>query len=208
MSITIKTQFCIDRLADVAWPVLTDIEQAAPCFPGAELKEALPDGSYKGAFSVKLGPMTFVFNGKFRIAEQDDANRTALIEASGTDAKGRGGANAKVKIEMADDAATSLVNVVSDVTLSGAVAQYGRGTSMIEALSKQLLDQFARNLSARIAASPVPEAGANLHQAAPAVAAAAPAPVAPLDAGALVRRAAWASIRAFFARLFGGRHHT
>jgi hypothetical protein len=117
------------------------------------------------------------------------------------------------------------------VNLSGTVAQYGRGAGMIEALSQQLLNQFAKNLTALIesetqvqpaadtASTPENNADtradhqantqadpqANTHAPAPRpVAAKRPAPpVAPLDAGALVRRAMWQSIRNFFARLFG-----
>ncbi len=90
---------------------------------------------------------------------------------------------------------------------------------MIEALSQQLLNQFAKNLTALIEAD-APPAGASPAQAqaeggenAPAsepgaperpAQARRPAPApAPLDAGALMRKAMWQSIRNFFARLFG-----
>ena len=159
MALTIKTEFNVPKPPERVWPALIDIENSAPCFPGAQLKERMPDGSYKGLFSVKLGPMTFAFNGKFRIVAQDDVARTALLVADGTDTKGRGGANAQVRLALASSAdAGSDVSVVSDVSLSGSVAQYGRGVSMIEALSKQLLTQFSKSLTAKIAAMPEPVA--------------------------------------------------
>lgn len=159
MSLTIKTNFSVPQAPAAVWPALVDIETSAPCFSGAQLKERLPDGGYKGIFTVKLGPMTFAFNGKFRIVRQDDAARTALIEADGTDTKGRGGANAQVQLALVEGAGgSSDVSVVSDVSLSGAVAQYGRGVAMIEALSKQLLAQFSKNLAAKIAVLPPREA--------------------------------------------------
>jgi carbon monoxide dehydrogenase subunit G len=222
MSLTIKTNFSVPHAPDLVWPALIDIETSAPCFPGAQLKERLPDGSYKGVFTVKLGPMTFAFNGKFRILQQDDVARTALIEADGTDAQGRGGAKAQVQLALADGPDDrSEVSVISDVTLSGAVAQYGRGVAMIEALSRQLLAQFSRNLAAKISALPPQAAAApeaRSAQAAPAVQAqvqppshalpAQPVPLAteaaaPLDAGALVGGALWESIKRFFAKVFG-----
>ena len=148
MAITIRSSFNVDAKPADAWRSLIDIELSAPCFPGAELKEKQADGSYKGAFSVKLGPMTFKFAGKFKIAEQDDASRTALVTASGTDTKGRGGADATIQVSVFDQEGKTRVDVVSDVNLSGTVAQYGRGSSMIEALSQQLLKQFSKNLTA------------------------------------------------------------
>ena len=222
MAITIRSSFNVDAKPADAWRSLIDIELSAPCFPGAELKEKQADGSYKGAFSVKLGPMTFKFAGKFKIAEQDDASRTALVTASGTDTKGRGGADATIQVSVFDEEGKTRVDVVSDVNLSGTVAQYGRGSSMIEALSQQLLKQFSKNLTAQIEASSAPAevdasmssqpigtgghtAATDAQPAPPVQPRRAPAPVAPLDAGSLVRQALWQSIRNFFARLFGAR---
>ncbi|MFT4439008.1 SRPBCC family protein [Caballeronia sp. 15715] len=227
MAITIRSSFTVEAPPSDVWKTMIDIERSAPCFPGAELKEQQPDGSYKGGFTVKLGPLTLKFAGKFKIAEQNDADHTVVVSASGTDTKGRGGADAQINAVVTDSGGgKTKVDVVSDVNLSGTVAQYGRGAGMIEALSQQLLNQFAKNLSALIEAD-----AAHYAQAAPAATpdtdgepggtntageAAAPrpatetrrpplaaAPVAPLDAGALVRQAMWQSIRNFFARLFG-----
>jgi carbon monoxide dehydrogenase subunit G len=224
MAITIRSSFQIDATAADVWATMVDIERSAPCFPGAELKEKQPDGSYKGAFTVKLGPLTLKFAGKFKIAEQNDVERAVVVSASGTDTKGRGGADANIRANVSEDGDKTRVDVVSDVNLSGTVAQYGRGAGMIEALSQQLLNQFAKNLTALIesesAANTEAGAGAASITAAPARAAtatshaadtAAPArpparpPVAPLDAGKLMRQATWQSIRNFFARLFGGK---
>jgi carbon monoxide dehydrogenase subunit G len=232
MAITIRSSFTVDAQPADVWKTMTDIERSAPCFPGAELKEQQPDGSYKGGFTVKLGPLTLKFAGKFKIADQNDANRTVVVSASGTDTKGRGGADAQINAAVAEAGGKTKVDVVSEVNLSGTVAQYGRGAGMIEALSQQLLNQFAKNLTALIeadaahdaqtthtlvsadvpndaATSATPqnaqaarETAAPVPPAEPRRAPPAPGPVAPLDAGALMRKAMWQSIRNFFARLF------
>src|SRR6516164_7866398 len=77
-----------------AWKVLLDIERIAPCMPGAELTEVLGGNSYKGRINVRLGPVALTFAGIVKFEEIDEANRTARVSAQGTDAKGRGGANA------------------------------------------------------------------------------------------------------------------
>ncbi|HEY4074406.1 MAG TPA: SRPBCC family protein [Herbaspirillum sp.] len=147
MAMIIKSHFNINVPRDVAFKVLTDIELSAPCFPGAELGEKQPDGSYKGAFHVKLGPLSFRFSGKFGFMEMHPEAGTAKVSASGTDTKGRGGAQAIVDVSMAEVDGSTEVTILSDVTLSGSVAQYGRGTGMIQALSQQLINDFAKNLS-------------------------------------------------------------
>ncbi len=200
MAITIPSSFNLDASPDTAWRWLTDIERAAPCFPGVQLKEKQPDGSYKAAFTVKLGPLTFNFAGKFNITEQNDAERIVLITATGTDTKGRGGVDANIRVGVVEDAdAKSKVAVVCEANLFGSVAQFGRGIGMIEALSRQLLNQFSKNLSARIAADQ-PSIRLDVENATPP---AAPFPIVPLDAWALMRNVLWHSIRRFFARFHG-----
>jgi carbon monoxide dehydrogenase subunit G len=208
MAITIRSSFVVDAKLDVVWRSLTDIQLSAPCFPGAELQDALPDGGYKGAFTVKLGPLTLKFAGKFKIAEQNDQDHTMVVTASGTDTKGRGGADANIRVSVFDQDGKTKVDVVSDVNLSGSVAQYGRGAGMIEALSQQLLNQFAKNLTKLIEAPAADTTSIPASTAAPAAvqpSRAPAAPVVPLDAGSLVRQAMWQSIRNFFARLFGAK---
>ncbi|HEY4073955.1 MAG TPA: SRPBCC family protein [Herbaspirillum sp.] len=220
MAITIRSSFVVDAKLDVVWRSLTDIELSAPCFPGAELQEPQSDGGYKGAFTVKLGPLTLKFAGKFKIAAQNDQDHTMVVTASGTDTKGRGGADANIRVSVVDQDGKTQVDVVSDVNLSGSVAQYGRGAGMIEALSQQLLNQFAKNLTKLIeapaaniastsasASASTGASGAAPDPASTAAPASRPpaAPVVPLDAGSLVRQAMWQSIRNFFARLFGAK---
>jgi len=77
-----------------AWPVLMDIKRIAPCMPGAELTEVVDDKTYKGKIGVRLGPVALTFAGTVRFEEIDNANHRARVKAQGTDAKGRGGANA------------------------------------------------------------------------------------------------------------------
>ena len=77
-----------------AWAVLMDIPRIAPCMPGAELTEIVDPQNYKGKISVRLGPVALTFAGRVEFDQIDAANRTARVKAQGSDAKGRGGANA------------------------------------------------------------------------------------------------------------------
>jgi carbon monoxide dehydrogenase subunit G len=106
-----------------AWPLLMDIQRIAPCMPGAQLTEVVDDRTYKGNIGVRLGPVALTFAGIIKFEEIDDTNHTARVKAQGTDAKGRGGANAAASFRLESAGAGSKVVVHTDLTLSGAVAQ-------------------------------------------------------------------------------------
>ncbi len=116
---------------DQAWPVLMDIRRMAPCMPGAELTEIVDDRSYKGKISVRLGPVALTFAGLVKFEEIDDAAHKARVRAQGDDAKGRGAAQAIATFRLEPNGSGSTVQVHTDLSLSGAVAQYGRGVGMI-----------------------------------------------------------------------------
>jgi len=157
---------------DQAWPMLMDIQRIAPCMPGAQLTEVVDTSTYKGNISVRLGPVALTLAGIVKFEEIDNTKHTARVKAQGNDAKGRGGANAAASFRLEPTAGGSKVLVHTDLTLSGSVAQYGRGVGMIQATASQLMKQFANNLKTQIASQP--------SAAAPAAAPTAPSPSAPV----------------------------
>jgi carbon monoxide dehydrogenase subunit G len=146
---------------DEAWKLLMDIRRIAPCLPGAELTEVVDDRTYKGKVGVRLGPVSLAFAGTVKFDEIDDAAHRAKISAQGSDAKGRGGANAIATFHLEPVAGGSKVLVHTNLTLSGAVAQYGRGVGIIQVTAAQIITQFANNLKAQFApATAAPAANA------------------------------------------------
>jgi carbon monoxide dehydrogenase subunit G len=133
-----------------AWMVLMDIRRIAPCMPGAELTEVVDAQNFRGTISVRLGPVALAFAGRVQFENIDEANYSARVKAQGSDDKGRGSANATAtfRIEPADMG--SRVFIHTDLMLSGAVAQYGRGVGMIQATAAQIIGQFAGNLRAQL----------------------------------------------------------
>ena len=144
----IKNNFEVPLPPDEAWALLMDIPRIVPCMPGAELVEMVDDRTFKGTVAVKLGPVALVFKGTAQFEQRDDQAHTARAVARGTDTKGRGGANATVSFNLARPARGSRVDVVTDVALSGSVAQYGRGSGIIQGVATQLINQFATSLRA------------------------------------------------------------
>ncbi|MCK9914303.1 SRPBCC family protein [Microbacteriaceae bacterium K1510] len=188
----IQNSFEIPLQPQEAWNVLMDIPRIAPCMPGAELTGQAPDGGYQGKVSVKLGPVALSFNGVAHFIERDEQAMTAKVKAQGSDQKGRGEASATVEFRMSPSEQGSRVDIATDVTLSGLVAQYGRGAGLIQAVATQLVNQFAANLRATIGGR-TDSAGARPDAAA--------APVAkPISGFSLVFAAVWQSIRGLFGR--------
>jgi uncharacterized protein len=148
--VRIQNTFEVPMPPAEAWSFLMDIPASVPCFPGAELVEQLDDDNYKGRVTVKLGPLTMVFNGRLRIEGRNDESHSGSVKASWTEAKGRGNANTATRFTMNEHDRITRVELDTEVQLAGQVAQYGRGAGLIADMSAQLVSTFADNLRARI----------------------------------------------------------
>jgi uncharacterized protein len=149
----INNSFEVPLPPNDAWKTLMDIPRIAPCMPGAELTGVLDKDTYNGKVSVRLGPVALTFAGQVKFTDIDEAAHKARVKAQGKDSKGRGGANANVDFHLEQSPLGTRVLVKTDLTLSGAVAQYGRASGMIQDVAQQLIGQFATNLKAQLAAS-------------------------------------------------------
>jgi uncharacterized protein len=190
-----------------AWKVLLDIEGIAPCMPGAQLSEVLGEHTYKGSIAVRLGPVALTFAGVVKFEEMDDQAHTAQVTAQGTDAKGRGGANAVSVFRLEPAGSGSKVLVHTNLNLSGAVAQYGRGVGIIQATAAQLMNQFAKCLQQKLAqgqiaaaAVPPPSAATSPPVTSRSVTSTAPEPVKPISGFALMAKVVWSWIAGLFKR--------
>jgi uncharacterized protein len=210
--VLIEDTFTVRTPVDRLWSVLQDVEQIAPCMPGAELTEAVDGRTWKGKVHVKFGPVQMSFSGTVVMEERDDEAHRAKLSAKGTEQRGKGAASAKVEswLEPAGDGTTA-VHIRSDITITGAAAQLSRG--LLPDVSKLMTKQFATCLEAKLTeeeaapATPATVPGTasetSTSETSPAPAPkAAPKPVGGLGLGL---RALWAKIKRFFARLFGRR---
>ncbi|MDQ7908780.1 SRPBCC family protein [Phytohabitans sp. ZYX-F-186] len=139
----LDNEFVVPRPVDEAWAVLTDIERIAPCMPGAKLTEVDGD-DYHGTVKVKVGPVVAQYAGVARFRERDAGRHHAVIEANGKQSGGTGRASAVVTADLAGEGDSTRVTVVTDLTVAGPLAQFGRGA--IAQVSGKLLDQFVAQL--------------------------------------------------------------
>jgi uncharacterized protein len=152
----LKNDFHVSVPIDVAWAALTDLERVAPCMPGAELKEVEGD-EYRGIVKVKVGPISAQYKGTARFVEKDEDQHRAVLLAEGRDTRGQGNASATVTALATADGDGTTVSLVTDLTITGKVAQFGR--SVMGDVSAKMLGEFADRLEASVLSqSPASEA--------------------------------------------------
>jgi carbon-monoxide dehydrogenase small subunit len=167
------------------WRFFADLAQVAQCMPGARLTGPVHDGRAEGEVNVKLGPIVSAFQGAVSVSRDDTAFR-GMVRAAGRDARSPSSARALIGYSVeAPDPATSQVEVSVKFLLSGALAQFSRG-SLIKDVADHLTRVFAQNLEARLSGKPI-------NVAVPQT----------LDAGAVAGSAIVARIRRLAAKLIG-----
>ena len=146
----LKNSFTVPADIDSAWKQLLDVESVAPCMPGATL-ESVDGDNMTGNVKVKLGPVSMTYGGAASFVTKDEANHVAVIEGTGKETKGAGTAKALVTTTLVAEAPDrTRVDVVTDLTITGKAAQFGRG--VMQDVAGRIIDQFANNLSASMAA--------------------------------------------------------
>ncbi|MGB8359900.1 MAG: SRPBCC family protein [Acidimicrobiia bacterium] len=149
----------VDQPIEDVWEFCQNVPQVAACLPGAELHQELGPDKYAGRVGISMGPVKMQFAGTADVTQRDEANKTIVIDAAGADEKGQGQANLGLTVRLVPTAGGTRLEVVQDIQLSGAAAQYGRG--MIGDVSQVLMRDFATNMQTRLDAA---QRGVSLDQ--------------------------------------------
>ena len=136
-------EFDVSVPIDTAWAVLTDVERIAPCLPGAQLQE-IEGEEYRGIVKVKVGPITAQYKGRATFLEMDRDAHRLVLDAAGRDTRGAGNASAIITAQLEASGSGTHVTVTTDLTVTGKVAQFGRG--VLADVSAKILTQFVDNL--------------------------------------------------------------
>src|SRR5262249_12356108 len=155
----LKQSFVVKAPPDRVWAFLTDPRRAASALPGAAITEQADDRSFGGTITVKVGPVATSYKGEARFETLDAATHSVEMVGSGQDVKGRGGAEVRMRSHLTEVApGETQVDVVSEVNVTGLLAQLGRG--MIQDVSDQLFQRFTAALRAALETSPEPATSA------------------------------------------------
>jgi carbon monoxide dehydrogenase subunit G len=134
------------------WAVLTDVELIAPCVPGFKLKE-ISDPDYIGKMTIKVGAVTVTYDATITFVERDDDARRAVLSVKGREARGGGAVEATVTANLSEEDGRTTAEMVTDLEISGRVAQFGRG--IIADVASRLTGQFVENLNSKVLAPPL-----------------------------------------------------
>jgi carbon monoxide dehydrogenase subunit G len=180
----LENSFEVAAPVDSAWRLLNDVPTVLPCMPGAELVETVSENAWKAKLHVKLGPISLQFLADVSREQIDEQTGRVVLATRAREAKGRGSAEARIESAVSSSGAGTTVDLVTDLELRGAVAQYGRGVvaEVASTLTRQFADCLARKLAEGAAAGATAAAGAD------------PAAPAPLDGLNLFLAAIWRSL--------------
>ena len=148
----LENSFEVSAPPEAAWELLMDVPRVVPCMPGAELVKTVDESNWKARMRVKLGPISLTFLTDVRRDEVDEAARRVRLATSAREERGRGAASATIESTLTSTEGRTRVNTVTDLTLSGPVAQYGRG--LVQDVAAQLLRSFADCLERQLAPAP------------------------------------------------------
>lgn len=173
----IEKRFVVRAGPEAVWKFLTDPYKVAGCLPGAAITGKTDDRTYTGTITVKVGPVATSYRGQIHFERLDAATHTAEIAASGQDVRGKGGADLRMTSTLtAQGSNETAVQVVQDISVTGLLAQMGRG--MIQDVSDEMFQIFSERMRAELESSAPAsaEASSSAASAARAVAPGAPAP--------------------------------
>jgi carbon monoxide dehydrogenase subunit G len=158
----LENSFEVPAPRSSAWALLMDVQRIVPCMPGATLTETVSDTAWKADMAVKLGPISLNFATDITREAVDEAASSVTLNAKAREKRGRGGAQAAIQSTLTEVPDGTRIDIVTDLTMSGAVAQYGRG--IVQDVSAQLVDRFADCLKAQLAAETPEEAQAAVEE--------------------------------------------
>lgn len=148
----LENSFEVEAPRDAAWNLLLDVPRVVPCMPGAQLTETVDDSNWKAKVAVKLGPIGLEFAADVARPEVDAAESRVVLTTNARELRGRGGARATIESRLSElGPSHTRIDIVTDLSLSGSVAQYGRG--IVQDVAGQMVGKFADCLQKQLVGS-------------------------------------------------------
>jgi carbon monoxide dehydrogenase subunit G len=136
--------FTVPASLEEAWAAFNHLELVAACFPGVALTSV--DGQdFSGVLKVKLGPTTLLYNGTGRYVERQLGGRRVVLDAAGSDHRGKGDIKAKVKVSLTTAGPRTAVHLATDLSLTGDPARLA--PEVLQDAADRLFAQFAEALA-------------------------------------------------------------
>ena len=144
----IENAFEVAAAPDTAWALLNDVPRVLPCMPGAELERTVDESTWEVLQRVKLGPISLQFRSKVTRTETNETDRRTVLSVDAKEVRGRGGAEATIESSLHPVESGTRVTLVTELSLRGSVAQYGR--PVVGSVAEELTKQFAACLASML----------------------------------------------------------
>lgn len=145
----IEKRFVLPHSRSAVWDAMTDVRLVADCLPGASIVGELAPDRYKGRFALKLGPLAASFNGEVSI-DSSPTTWSSIVAGKGTDTRSSSRASGSLTYRLSELSPQSTrVDVVSEIVLAGALAQFGKA-GVIQEVANQMTAEFVRNLELKL----------------------------------------------------------
>jgi uncharacterized protein len=149
-----SNEISIDAPPDELFEFMSDPEKVVTCLPGASV-DGRDGDDWRGAMTVKVGPIKASYRGTLRFLELDPDARRAVMRARADEASGQGQAEARITSAVEEREGGSCLQMETDLQVRGKVAQFGRGA--MEQVAGKMLKRFAANVEEAIAGDGAPE---------------------------------------------------
>jgi uncharacterized protein len=153
MTTSISKVFEVDFSVEQTWANLSNPEKVVICVPGASLTEKVDENNYKGEVELKFGPVKAKYAGLINFLERDATAHKMVLRGTGTDSKGKGGAEMKMEGKLISKGTGTEVNISMEVSITGMLAQFG--SRMINDVTNQVFNQFVDNFKNQLAGKDV-----------------------------------------------------
>jgi carbon monoxide dehydrogenase subunit G len=140
-------EISVDAQPDELFEFMSDPERVVSCLPGASV-DGRDGDDWRGAMSVKVGPIKASYRGTLRFLELDPDARRAVMRARADEASGQGQAEARITSSVEERDGASCLRMETDLQVRGKVAQFGRGA--MEQVAGRMLERFADNVEKAI----------------------------------------------------------
>ena len=145
----IEQQLTIAAPVERIWDFLMDIPAMSQCVPGLENVEQTGENTFTARVTQKIGPVAAHFDCQITILSVDKASYSSSAQVKGRDVKVLSGMKALMSMNLAPRDDGVLFTVVTDVEISGKIAQYGHG--IVRQRANALLEAFGQCITTHVA---------------------------------------------------------
>ncbi len=146
----LKDSFVVEAPLEAVWALLQDVNRLSGCVAGVEKVEEVGPDSYSGILKIKIGPISAAFAGQVTItARMPPEQMTA--EISGKDSASASLVKSTFTGRLSPVETGTRLDYEMDIALRGRLAQFG--LTVVQATAKKMTANFARCLTATLAAA-------------------------------------------------------